>query len=156
MSDTLFQAALKTKLASIATGSDKRADIAVQQAPDALDQTQFATERDLAVSLINRESELARRVERALRRIQDGTYGVCLACENGISEKRLQAVPWAELCLACQERSDRKLPGFELIFTNFAPFSPPQFPPHVLLKAPITVARAHIGAPLGRHSFCLI
>ena len=111
MHTVLLQAALETKLASIFNASDKRADIAVQQAPDALDQTQFATERDLAVSLINHESQLARLVQGALRRMQEGSYGVCLACEEPISAKRLQAVPLAELCLGCQERADRDAGG---------------------------------------------
>jgi DnaK suppressor protein len=46
--------------------------------------------------------------------MHDGTYGICLCCEDPISVKRLQAVPWAELCLGCQERSDRaaaRVPG---------------------------------------------
>lgn len=114
MNDTnfgLLKATLETKLATIATGSDKRADIVIQQSADDLDQTQFATERDLTVSLLNRDSQMSRRVKGALRRMEDGTYGTCLACEEPISVKRLQAVPWAELCIHCQERSDRAAAG---------------------------------------------
>jgi DnaK suppressor protein len=107
----LLKATLQTKLATIATGSDKRADIVIQQSPDAMDQTQFATERDLVVSLLNRDTQMSRRVKGALRRMEDGTYGTCLACEDPISVKRLQAVPWAELCLDCQERSDLTAAG---------------------------------------------
>ena len=103
----LLRNTLEAKLAGIATGSDKRADIVIQQAPDALDQTQLAAERDLTVTLLNRESKLSRRIQGALRRMEEGDYGICLACEEPISVKRLQAVPWAELCLGCQERSDR-------------------------------------------------
>ena len=86
-------------------------DIVAQQSPDALDQTQFATERDLMVSLLNRDTEMYRRVKAALSRLEDGTYGTCLTCEDSISVKRLQAVPWAELCLRCQERSDLTMAG---------------------------------------------
>src|ERR1017187_9165582 len=107
----LLKATLQTKLATIATGSEKRADIVIQQSPDALDQTQFATERDLVVSLLNRDSQMSRLVKGALRRMEDGTYGTCLACEEAVSVKRLQAVPWAELCLSCQERSDLTAAG---------------------------------------------
>ena len=102
----LLKAILEAKLAAIATASDKRADIVIQQAPDALDQTQYAAERDLTVSLLNRDSEMSRRLRGALHRLQDGTYGICLACEEQISVKRLRAVPWAELCFRCQEKSD--------------------------------------------------
>src|ERR1039457_2746637 len=114
MNDTnfgLLKATLETKLATIATGSDKRADIVIQQSADDLDQTQFATERDLVVSLLNRDSQMSRLVMGALRRMEDGTYGTCLACEDPVSVKRLQAVPWAELCLNCQERSDLTATG---------------------------------------------
>jgi DnaK suppressor protein len=48
--------------------------------------------------------KLLREVEAALRRIQHSTYGVCAACEEPISAKRLAAVPWAKFCVRCQER----------------------------------------------------
>ena len=102
----LLKVSLQTKLATIATGPDKRADIVIQQSPDSLDQTQFAAERDLVVTLLNRDTQMSRRLKGALPRMEDGTYGTCLACDDPISVKRLQAVPWAELCLRCQERSD--------------------------------------------------
>ena len=106
-----LRATLEAKLAAIATGSDRRADIVIQQAPDALDQIQFAAERDLSVSLLNRESQQSRRIQGALRRMEDGAYGICLSCEDPISPKRLQAVPWAELCLGCQTRADQRGAG---------------------------------------------
>jgi DnaK suppressor protein len=107
----LHKTILQTMLATIVAGSDKRGDIAIQQSADSLDQTQFAAERDLVVSLLNRYTQMSRRVKAALRRMEDGTYGNCLACEDPISVKRLQAVPWAELCLRCQERSDLTAAG---------------------------------------------
>jgi DnaK suppressor protein len=50
---------------------------------------------------------LLRNVRGALRRIQDGTFGVCLHCEEDISPKRLAAVPWTAYCIQCQELADR-------------------------------------------------
>jgi len=44
-------------------------------------------------------------IERALRRIKDGTYGICSRCTQPISPRRLQAVPWAECCVECQEEN---------------------------------------------------
>jgi DnaK suppressor protein len=111
MSNARLQAALKAKLATIVSGADKRAEIVIEQTPDALDQVQFATERDLAVALLNRDCKMSRRVQEALGRMEDGRYGVCLACEDPISDKRLQAVPWAEFCLGCQERADQVAAG---------------------------------------------
>jgi len=72
---------------------------------------QFATERDPVVSLLNRDTKMSRRVNGAFRRMEDGTYGNSLACDDPISVKRLRAVPWAELCLRCQERSDLTAAG---------------------------------------------
>jgi DnaK suppressor protein len=63
------------------------------------------------VSLLNRDSQMFRRLQAALQRIADGSYGICLSCEDPIRAKRLQAVPWAELCLVCQERSDLRAAG---------------------------------------------
>jgi DnaK suppressor protein len=63
------------------------------------------------MTLLNRDSEMSRRVKGALQRIEDGTYGTCLTCEDQISVKRLQAVPWAELCLRCQQGSDLTVAG---------------------------------------------
>lgn len=102
----LLKGTLEAKLAALGANYDKRADIVIQQTPDALDQVQLAAERTLAVSLLNRELQMSRRLKGALQRMDEGIYGTCLACEEPISVKRLQAVPWAELCLGCQERSD--------------------------------------------------
>ena len=107
----LLKTTLQSKLDTIASGADRRAGIVIQHSPDALDQTQFAAERDLAVTLLNRDTQMSRRVKAALGRIGDGTYGTCLNCEHAINVKRLQAVPWAELCLRCQERSDLMAAG---------------------------------------------
>lgn len=50
------------------------------------------------------EMKLLREVEDALRRIERGTYGICHECEEPISAKRLDAVPWAKYCVTCQEQ----------------------------------------------------
>lgn len=47
--------------------------------------------------------KLLREVNDALRRIAQGTYGTCQECEEPISGKRLDAVPWARYCVRCQE-----------------------------------------------------
>jgi DnaK suppressor protein len=50
---------------------------------------------------------LLKMVTEALNRIEEGTYGQCVACEGEINGKRLEAVPWTRYCLACQERLER-------------------------------------------------
>jgi DnaK suppressor protein len=48
--------------------------------------------------------KLLREVQDAMRRMDNGTYGVCYQCEEPISARRLDAVPWAKFCVSCQER----------------------------------------------------
>ena len=52
---------------------------------------------------------LVRKIEAALRRIADGTYGICVTCADDISRKRLEALPWTDCCLRCQEIAEREL-----------------------------------------------
>lgn len=49
------------------------------------------------------DMKLLREIADALHRIETDSYGVCLECEEPISQKRLDAVPWARYCVACQE-----------------------------------------------------
>lgn len=49
------------------------------------------------------DMKLLREIADALHRFQQGSYGVCMECEEPISTKRLDAVPWAKYCVTCQE-----------------------------------------------------
>lgn len=80
----------------------------IETSADALDQIQHAVEREMALQTLERESACLRDARAALRRIEEGTFGTCLDCEEDISVKRLAAVPWATRCIACQEREDRE------------------------------------------------
>ena len=80
--------------------------IRIQQVADPVDMTQEAVARDIAVQILDRESTLARRLRSAIDRIDEGSYGICLDCEERIAQKRLKAIPWAELCFSCQDRAD--------------------------------------------------
>ena len=81
--------------------------ITIEKSADALDEVQHASERELAIRNLDRESNLLRNVRLALRRIEDESFGICLHCEEEISPKRLAAVPWAPFCIQCQEQADR-------------------------------------------------
>jgi DnaK suppressor protein len=85
-----------------------RDGITIEKSADALDEVQHASERELAIRNLDRESNLLRNVRSALRRIEDESFGVCLHCEEDISPKRLNAVPWAPFCIQCQEQADRQ------------------------------------------------
>ena len=52
-------------------------------------------------------STLARSIQGAIERLDNGSFGLCLKCEDNIAPKRLNALLWAELCIRCQEEADR-------------------------------------------------
>jgi DnaK suppressor protein len=67
---------------------------------------------------LNRNSidmKLLREVSDALHRIDQDHYGICLECDEPISAKRLEAVPWARYCVACQERIAARIADGEVI-----------------------------------------
>jgi RNA polymerase-binding protein DksA len=65
-------------------------------------------ERDHEMSLANNARDMLDQIERALVKIDDGTYGVCESCGNAIGKGRLQAFPRATLCVSCKEREERR------------------------------------------------
>ena len=101
------KAILEAKRAELSVGLRNRADIAIEKTPDALDEVQLAGERELAIRNLDRESSLLRSVRGALTRVGDGSFGICLHCEEEIKPKRLDAVPWTKYCIRCQEAADR-------------------------------------------------
>ncbi len=102
-----YRNVLEAQQAELAQLVHNRDGIAIEKTPDALDEVQLATERELAIRNLDRESHLLRNVRGALRRFDEGSFGVCLHCEEDISPKRLAAVPWTPFCIACQEIFDR-------------------------------------------------
>ena len=102
-----YREILEAKQAELAQVLRNRDGITIEKSPDALDEVQNAAERELAIRNLDRESNLLRNVRAALHRIDEGMFGVCLHCEEDISPKRLNAVPWAPYCIACQEIADR-------------------------------------------------
>jgi DnaK suppressor protein len=103
-----FRTTLAAKQNELAPRLRKRDGIAIEKTPDALDEVHLATERELTTRNLERESKVLREVRAALERIQQHTYGTCLNCDEEIGLRRLKAVPWAPLCIACQERDDRQ------------------------------------------------
>jgi DnaK suppressor protein len=59
--------------------------------------------------------KLLREVNAALVRIEHGTYGVCAECEEPISAKRLDALPWARYCVSCQESIAARIAAGEFV-----------------------------------------
>jgi DnaK suppressor protein len=102
-----YKKMLEAKQAELSIGLLNREDIAIEKSADALDEVQLAGERELAIRNLDRESNLLRNVRGALKRIADGSYGVCMHCDEDIKPKRMDAVPWTKYCIRCQEAADR-------------------------------------------------
>lgn len=119
-----YKEILETKQAELAQFLRNRDAIAIEKSPDALDEVQHAAERELAIRNLDRESNLLRNVRAALRRMDEGMYGICVHCEEEISPKRLNAVPWTPFCIQCQEQADRSKEdgneNFEELLVNAA------------------------------------
>jgi RNA polymerase-binding transcription factor len=58
-------------------------------------------DRELDYGIADNEQQLLAGIDAALRRIEDGTYGICSSCGKSISPERLEALPWAPLCIDC-------------------------------------------------------
>src|SRR5580693_2874072 len=61
------------------------------------------------------DMKLLREVADALHRIDAGTYGICPECDEPISAKRLEAVPWARYCVTCQEQIAARIADGEMV-----------------------------------------
>lgn len=66
-------------------------------------------EQDFAFITMESEEELLHKVESALRRIREGSYGTCDECSTSIPKARLEALPFADLCVKCQELEEQGL-----------------------------------------------
>lgn len=65
-------------------------------------------DREFSLGLASKDRKSLYELEDALKRIEDGTFGVCLDCSCLISRIRLKVVPQARLCIKCQEKREKK------------------------------------------------
>jgi RNA polymerase-binding protein DksA len=75
---------------------------------DQADMGATSFERDHELTVLSNERDKLAQIDRALGRIDDGTYGVCESCGNPIGKMRLMAFPRATLCLTCKQREERR------------------------------------------------
>jgi DnaK suppressor protein len=108
-----FRKTLKTRQADLSGLHRNREALAIETSADELDRIQNAQERDFAMGVIDRDSVRSREIRAALERIDNGGFGICLNCEEAIGPKRLAAVPWAALCIVCQEVAERMASDFQ-------------------------------------------
>ena len=75
---------------------------------DIVDQASSYTDKSVEMKAINRQIKLIGKIDQALIRIKDGTYGFCIETGEPIGLKRLMARPVAELCIAAQEKHEKE------------------------------------------------
>ena len=67
-------------------------------------------EREFSLNIATAEQRLLNAIDEALKRIEDKSYGDCLDCDKPIAERRLKAIPYASLCIACQRLRESARP----------------------------------------------
>lgn len=88
------------------TSQGSREGVPIDRSPDALDHAQQASDREVELAGLEREVALLNQVRLALQRLERGEYGRCVRCDGRIGAKRLKALPWAGMCLNCQEHAE--------------------------------------------------
>jgi RNA polymerase-binding transcription factor len=78
----------------------------LESARDVGDQALMDLDRELGISLMEMRNRRRQAIDEALTRLTEGTYGICAECGIEISERRLEAVPFAKLCVECQAREE--------------------------------------------------
>ncbi|MBX2796494.1 MAG: TraR/DksA C4-type zinc finger protein [Myxococcales bacterium] len=100
----VFRKLLNERLDALTNKMGSRIGQLVDQRETLSDQTDIATEesdRDMVLRLNDHERKMVQQLQHALRRVDDGDYGVCMACGDDISERRLMARPMATHCIDC-------------------------------------------------------
>src|SRR5881396_4360166 len=71
---------------------------------DWIDQSSQESDLHVRLALKQTDFKLLRAIDEAIHRIVQGTYGICLECENEIAAARLEAVPWTRVCIDCKAK----------------------------------------------------
>ena len=83
-------------------------DLADQSGGDVVDFALDSTQDEISSQLAEVESRELSQIDKALERMRDGTYGMCEACDAKIPVMRLQALPYAVLCIDCQRMAEEQ------------------------------------------------
>lgn len=78
----------------------------VENFPDMTDQASAEADQNFTLRLREREQKLLKKIDEALERITNGTFGICESCGGEISLKRLEARPVTTLCIECKTRQE--------------------------------------------------
>ncbi len=104
-----FRKLLRERLEALVKDDKKSADgfsDMQEESPDPVDQAAMESDRDFSFRIRERESRLIAKIDEALDRIDDGTYGTCGECGREISIERLRARPVTTLCIRCKKKEE--------------------------------------------------
>lgn len=108
-----FRAALQKKQQEMIASFSRERAAGGTQADDGIqdlaDKAASAYSKELNYSLSDADRETLVQIEEALVRTESGEFGVCTNCSTQIGEKRLQAIPWSQFCIDCQELHEKGL-----------------------------------------------
>lgn len=85
----------------------READIEITQ--DLADRAANSYTKEFLFHQSNDNRRILQLIQEALRRADDGSYGLCVECQQDVQGKRLDAVPWARHCIECQEKQEKGL-----------------------------------------------
>ncbi|MBY0370571.1 TraR/DksA family transcriptional regulator [bacterium] len=111
-----FSEILNNEKARILNHNEKNKNQDLTVSPDDLadevDQATADLNQSVTLRLRDRERSVLVKIEEALAKIEEGTYGVCESCEEAIEVKRLEAQPMTELCVSCKEAEEQQQKAF--------------------------------------------
>ncbi|MBI5492579.1 MAG: RNA polymerase-binding protein DksA [Deltaproteobacteria bacterium] len=107
-----FRTLLNGKLEELLSGAEKAvsgmSEGKEENFPDPTDRAAHETDRNFLLRVKDRERKLITKVNEAIKRIDDGTYGVCELCGEAISEKRLEVRPVTTCCIECKKEEEEQ------------------------------------------------
>lgn len=106
-----FRNLLMSQLAELEDKSNKNRVSSLAEPEHVLDFTDRATlesDFDMNIHIKERDSRLKVKIKEALDKVDEGSYGICEECGEGISEKRLKARPVVKMCINCKEEQEKQ------------------------------------------------
>lgn len=101
-----FREALTNEVAEYNRLLENRDGIQIEQSPEYIARRNGSLNREIAAQILSSHHQHLRDAQDALARLDDGTFGLCIDCDEPISHSRLRALPSAKRCTSCQEREE--------------------------------------------------
>lgn len=105
-----FRNMLTQKIADLLSGAEKTVSEMTDEKenfPDPNDRASLESDRNFELRIRDRERKLIAKMQEAIKRIDDGIFGICEQCGGDISEKRLRARPVTTLCIDCKTKEEK-------------------------------------------------